>query len=43
MNLVAFPTSNAFSSNMTSTKFHKLDQSNGAHFNIAMKKFPLSF
>jgi hypothetical protein len=42
VNLVTFPTSSASLNNMTSTKYHKLDQSNGTHFNIAMKKFLLS-
>jgi hypothetical protein len=43
VNLVTFPTSSAFLNSRTSTKYHKLDQSNGAHFNIVMKKFLLSF
>jgi hypothetical protein len=42
-NLVAFPTSSTFSNSMTSIECCKLDQSNGTHFNIAMKNFFLSF
>ncbi len=42
-NLIAFPTSSTFSNSMTSIEYHKLDQSNGTHFNIAKKNFLLSF